>query len=156
MLRSRGSKRHTTFQTYERFYFLLWCVPSPCSCPLSNSTSYSTTTLVSVGAVLQQLTKTITISVMWVFDYLPFVILDMDSFTKNHNLLIAIILFMFVVSTLYPNALTYHYHDISPTEICRSSLDSFQEPLSCQRCVVEGHDSLLHMYSAPVQPLFWL
>ena len=55
----------------------------------------------------------------------------------------------------YPSVPMSHCHDISPTEICRSSLDSFREPLSCQRCVVEGHDSLLRPYSAPVLPLFW-
>ena len=99
MLRFRGSKKHTNFQTYERFYFLLWCVPSPCSCPLSNSTSYSTKTLVIVGAVLQQLTKTITISVRWIVDYLPFVLLDMDSFTKNHKRL-TIMTFLVVFDNL--------------------------------------------------------
>ena len=72
-------------QNLREVLFPLRCVPSPCSCPLSNSTSYSTITLVIVGAFLQQLTKTITISVRWVVDYLPFVLLDMDSFTKNHK-----------------------------------------------------------------------
>ena len=34
---------------------------------------------------MNELNLTITISVRWVVDYLPFVLLDMDSFTKNHK-----------------------------------------------------------------------
>ena len=108
MLRFRGSKRHTIFQNYERFYFLLWCVPSPCSCPLSNSTSYSTTTLVSVGAVLQQLTKTITISVRWIVDYIPFILLYMDSFTENHKRL-TIMTFLVVCDNLIRTSLLHFF-----------------------------------------------
>lgn len=46
-----------------------------------------------------QLTKTITISVRWIVDYLPFVLLDMDSFTKNHKRL-TIMTFLVVCDNL--------------------------------------------------------
>ena len=46
-----------------------------------------------------KLNLTITVSVRWVVDYLPFVLLDMDSFTKNHKRL-TIMTFLIVCDNL--------------------------------------------------------
>ena len=48
---------------------------------------------------MNELNLTITISVRWVVDYLPFVHLDMDSFTKNHKRL-TIMTFLVVFDNL--------------------------------------------------------
>ena len=48
---------------------------------------------------MNELNLTITISVRWVVDYLPFVLLDMDSFTKNHKRL-TIMTFLVVCDNL--------------------------------------------------------
>lgn len=48
---------------------------------------------------MNELNLTITISVRWVVDYLPFVLLDMDSFTKNHKRL-TIMTFLVVCNNL--------------------------------------------------------
>ena len=48
---------------------------------------------------MNELNFTITISVRWVVDYLPFVLLDMDSFTKHHKRL-TIMTFLVVCDNL--------------------------------------------------------
>ena len=48
---------------------------------------------------MNELNLTITVSVRWIVDYLPFIFLDMDSFTKNHKRLI-IMTFLVVCDNL--------------------------------------------------------
>ena len=59
---------------------------------------------------MNELNLTITISVRWVVDYLPFVLLDMDSFTKNHKRL-TIMTFLVVFDNLTDTPL-YSYSEL--------------------------------------------
>ena len=57
---------------------------------------------------MNELNLTITISVRWVVDYLPIILLDMDSFTKNHKRL-TIMMFLVVCDNLILTSLLHFF-----------------------------------------------
>lgn len=57
---------------------------------------------------MNELNLTITISVRWVVDYLPIILLDMDGFTKNHKR-ITIMTFLVVCNNLIRTSLLHTF-----------------------------------------------